>query len=171
MEQRRQGLEAYIQVCVGLSLLPPALDQRCGPGRGVRGQGVKGTHILNMLFTTPSLNSLNSNGSRGQLCVCRTGGGNTEAGGSHSSRVGACATLSDEDLGGDPPPLPHSAARLQSRLASWAYNSRSHPGPSAQKAARIGSVLSLEILNPFGRASHFHFALYVTQLGLIIGSL
>ena len=118
MEQRRQGLEAYIQVCVGLSLLPPSLlDQRCGPGRGVWGQGVKGTHILNMLFTTPSLNFLNSNGSRGQLCVCRTRGGNTEAGGSHSSRVGACATLSDEDLGGDPPPLLHPA--LPHCRAGW----------------------------------------------------
>lgn len=47
LEQRRQGLEAYIQVCRGRALLIPSLlDQRCGPGwgGGVEVQGVKGTH-------------------------------------------------------------------------------------------------------------------------------
>ncbi|XP_066885778.1 sorting nexin-22 isoform X2 [Kogia breviceps] len=34
LEQRRQSLEAYIQVCVGLTLLPLSLlDQRCDNGR------------------------------------------------------------------------------------------------------------------------------------------
>lgn len=144
MEQRRQGLEAYIQVCGGLSVLPPSLlDQRCAPGRGVRGQGVKGTHILNMLFTTPSLNFLNSNGFRGQLCVCRMGGGNTEVGGSHSSRVGACATLSDEDLGGDPPPLPHAA--LPDYRAGWRPGLTTHAviqGPVLRRRQAWFSALS-----------------------------
>lgn len=49
LEQRRQSLEAYIQVCVGLTLLPLSLlDQRCDTGREVRGIGVKGTYILAM---------------------------------------------------------------------------------------------------------------------------
>lgn len=65
LEQRRQGLEAYIQVCMGFTLLPPSLlEQRCDPEGEVRGHGMKETHILSMLFTTPSLNFLNSNGSK-----------------------------------------------------------------------------------------------------------
>lgn len=46
LEQRRQGLEAYIQVCVGLTLLPLSpQDQSGDPSREVWGHGVRGTHI------------------------------------------------------------------------------------------------------------------------------
>lgn len=66
LEQRRQGLEAYIQVCTGLTLLPPRLlDQRCGPdsweGAGV---GSEGDPHLERAIYYPKPQILNSHGSR-----------------------------------------------------------------------------------------------------------
>lgn len=59
LEQRRQGLEAYIQVGMGLAVAPSPLDWRCGP-ETCEGLGCGGTYVLDMIFSTPGLHFLSS---------------------------------------------------------------------------------------------------------------